>query len=101
VYNLIKSILSKRDITAFIDSFVSYSDYDSLGVKHYLVCSDKTRDGQITLMRYADNTWSYHGLGDTYCDACETTLSSLELERFIWENRAAINTKLKKQAQPA
>ena len=92
-----KSITAKHHVHAFINAFILLSTFDDHGKKHYLVFSDKNRGGQLTLMRYPDQTWSFHGVGDSYCDPEETYVTTDELQHLVWEHRAAINRKLKEK----
>lgn len=92
-------IKKKIDIPALLDNFSQFADYD--GAKFYFVFRDKDNrqsNGIITLMRYSDDSWTYHGRGDTYCDNGETSVSDDELIAFVWYHRAEINRILKKAA---
>lgn len=93
-----KAIMTKKEIQTFMNQFISYAQYDTNGVKYYFIFEDRKRGGQFTLMNYASGAWSIHGRGDQYCDETETELSSAEVESLIWQNRAAINAKLKEAA---
>jgi len=92
-------IRTKKEVMNFISTFADVAKYDEQGKKHYLVFEDSERNGQWTLMRYADDTFTIHGRGDTYCDETERQLESAELQKFIWQWRKSINASLRKKLQ--
>jgi len=99
-----KPIKNKKDISLFIESFETIAQRDEQGNKLYFVFEDRKRSGQWTLMKYPTNTFSVHGLGEeihgateAYCDENETTLDEKELIQFLWDNRGALNEKIRNE----
>lgn len=87
-------IRSSNDIQVFLDEFKRFAAYDSTNGKYYFVFHDKDRGGQLTLMLLNDE-WSFHGLGEGYCDKEESSLPLEESQRFVWYHRKAINKSIK------
>lgn len=88
-------IKRKRDAEAFLSDFQRIADYDKAGNKHYIVFEDFVRNGQCTIMKYDDKSFSIHGKGESYCDENEQFLSTDELVSFLWKHRKAVNNLLK------
>ncbi|MBD8068521.1 hypothetical protein [Bacillus sp. PS06] len=89
-------IRKSNDVEQFLTEFSRFATYDSDSSinKYYFVFHDKERGGQITLMR-TDNGWSYHGLGEGYCDPGETEITTEEGRKLVWLHRKAINQSIK------
>lgn len=90
---------TKKDVETWLSSFETHAQYDETGNKWYTVFSDEKQNGQWTLMRYPDGTWSRHGKGETYCDEQETLLEDAALRSFVWSNRKAISAAAKQLQQ--
>ncbi len=88
-------IRRKRDAESFLANFEEVADYDHSGNKHYIVFSDLHRNGQCTVMKYSDASFSVHGKGESYCDETEVFLSREELTSFLWNHRKALNLVLR------
>ncbi|MBD0378806.1 hypothetical protein [Paenibacillus sedimenti] len=89
-------IKKKNDIDIILDNFSSIAEWDHTGKKLYLVFPDRKRGGQWTLMRYDDNRYSVHGLGQEYLDEAELFFDERDsIISFLWDNRAAFNASLK------
>jgi len=87
-------IRKSTDIQLFLTDFKRFASYDPTNEKYYFVFHDKRRGGQLTLM-YKAGDYTFHGLGEGYCDLQETILSSEECQKFIWFHRKAINQSIK------
>lgn len=87
-------IRSSNDIEVFLTDFTRFATYDSSKNIYYFVFQDKERGGQLTIMQ-SENEWSFHGLGEGYCDPEETKLTVEESHKFIWLHRKAINKSIK------
>lgn len=85
-------IKKKIDIELILDNFSSIAQWDTLGEKFYLVFADRKRGGQWTLMNYADNRFSLHGVGKDYLDENESFFEEHNsIVSFLWDNRSAFN----------
>ena len=93
-------IRTKNDAVELISNFESLTPYDEQGNKHYLVFADGKRNGQWTIMRYENGSFTRHGRGNTYCDSGEESLEKEELYKFIWLERKQVNAALKQSVQP-
>lgn len=91
-------IRSKKDIEELLLNFKKVANYDPTGEKHYIVFNDNDRNGQWTVMKYDEATYSVHGKGESYCDKEETFVSIEDLQKMLWENRKAVN-KLVREAR--
>lgn len=79
----------------FLEEFTNIASFDSENAKHYFVFDDKERGGQYTLMK-KENQWSFHGMGENYCDDGETMIDDIDdLLNFLWKHRSKINQVLK------
>lgn len=91
-----KKIATKRDAEKLMKNFSEFASYDAAGMKHYFSFRDKERDGKWTLMYYErENTWSIHGVGETYCDDGETILEEKQVVSFLYKNRKHVNNAIK------
>lgn len=89
-------IKKKTDIESILDNFSSYAYWDASGEKHYLVFGDSKRGGQWTLMNYAGDRFSVHGLGEDYQDEDESFFEEREsVVSFLWNNRSALSNAVK------
>lgn len=89
-------IKKKTDIEFVLDNFSSLAQWDDIGEKFFIVFEDRKRGGQWTLMRYSDDRYSIHGLGEDYIDEKELFFEELdEVVTFLWNNRAAFNAAVK------
>ncbi|MCA0987576.1 hypothetical protein [Guptibacillus algicola] len=84
-------VKSKREIRELLSNFKRIADYDATGKKYYIVFDDYEREGQWTLMKYDDGSYTIHGKGNTYCDKEEKVVSTEALQKLLWENRKAVN----------
>jgi len=88
-------IRKKSEIPMWLEQMERFSGFDKEGKKHYFVFDDKFRDGIITIMKYENKTFTYHGKGEHYCDDSEIGLEEKEWIDFVWEHRKNINQALK------
>jgi hypothetical protein len=96
-------IKKKSDISLILDNFEKIASWDSVGGKFYIVFEDRSRGGQWTLMKYADDgRYSIHGLGADYHDDEEQFFEdSTGVVAFLWDNRAVYNAAVRKMTQEA
>lgn len=88
-------ITSKQDVHQWIEQFSAFSSVDAIGKKRYFVFDDKVRGGRLTLMRYLDEQWTLHGVGDDYCEQAETPMTIEHVCDLVWKHRSAINRAMK------
>jgi hypothetical protein len=89
-------IRKKMDIDLVLDNFSSIAHWDNLDKKHYFVFADRKRGGQWTLMNYANDRFSVHGIGENYLDENESFFyERSSIVSFLWDNRSAFNAALK------
>lgn len=84
-------IKNKKDAEQWVEAFESNSSVDLEKNKRYYIIEDKQRNGTWTIMKYPQQTWSVHGIGEDYCDAEEMMLNEDQIIHFVWKNRAAVN----------
>ncbi|WLR59304.1 hypothetical protein [Guptibacillus hwajinpoensis] len=90
--NIIKR---KTDVETLLKDFEQIAEFDQIGQKHYLVFDDTEKEGQCTVMKYQDASFSVHCKGASYCDDQEKYLDARALIGFLWKRRKAINTILR------
>ncbi|MDP4550569.1 hypothetical protein Q9251_06710 [Alkalihalobacillus macyae] len=88
-------IKRKRDAEELLSNFEIVAHYDKEGNKHYIVFEDFVRNGQCTMMKYDDTSFSIHGKGESYCDENEQFISKDELASYLWKHRKAVNQLLR------
>jgi hypothetical protein len=87
-------IKKKENILEFLENFSLFAARDFH--KDYFVFRSK-HGGVITLMKYNDNSFSYHRKNEMYWDLYETPFDEvIKIERFVWEHRKGINKKIAK-----
>lgn len=84
-------IRKKKDAIDFVKDFESFSKWD--GVKHYF--SFQKDGGTVTLMKYEDETITYHRMTLALCDVKEIIL--VDVYEYLWVNRKLINKGLKEK----
>ncbi|MCA0172523.1 hypothetical protein [Bacillus sp. RAR_GA_16] len=90
--NIIKR---KADVAALLKGFDQLAEFDQLGQKHYFVFEDTEKDGQCTVMKYGNASFSIHCKGASYCDSDEVFLEFDELIDLLWKRRKAVNAVLR------
>lgn len=85
-------IKSKKDVIRFVNGFEEYAYWD--GTKHYFTF--KKEEGIVTLMKYEDETITYHRMNVAFCDIKEIIIC--DVYEYIWANRKAINLSIKEKA---
>ncbi|WP_226658759.1 hypothetical protein [Pseudalkalibacillus hwajinpoensis] len=90
--NIIKR---KVDVEALLKAFDQLAEFDHLGQKHYFVFEDTEKDGQCTVMKYPNASFSIHCKGASYCDSDEVFLELDELIDLLWKRRKAVNAVLR------
>lgn len=86
-------IRRKKEITDFIKNFEIYADWD--GSKHYLSINTLNPNGTLTIMKYHNQTFTYHRKNDLYWDINEIEAENDILIDIIWGFRKAINQSIK------
>lgn len=90
--NIIKR---KADVEALLQAFEQLAEFDELGQKHYFVFEDTEKEGQCTVMKYENASFSIHCKGASYCDNEEVFLELDELIDLLWKRRKAVNAVLR------
>jgi hypothetical protein len=87
-------IRKKKDVFQFVERFASYSNWD--GIKYYFVF--QKYKGTVTLMKYQDDTVTYHRMNELICDIKEIII--VDVYEYLWKNRKYINQQLKNLETP-
>lgn len=82
-------IKRKKDTWRFITDFEAFAKWD--GTKFYFAFEKD--GGTVTLMKYEDDTITYHRMNSVLCDIKEIVIC--DVYEYIWSNRKAINQALK------
>lgn len=82
-------IRKKKAAISFIEEFESFATWD--GTKHFFIFEKD--GGMVTLMKYPDETITYHWMTLSLCDLREIIIC--DVYEYIWENRKVINQSLK------
>lgn len=90
-------IRRKRDSLDFIKDFETYADWD--GDKYYISLKTTNPNGTLTLMKYKDDSFTYHRKNDLYWDVTEITADNEMLTDIIWGFRKAINECIRAKAK--
>jgi hypothetical protein len=92
---IVLNIRTKKDIEKFLNNLQETFEFDQEGEKYFFYFEDKERGGKLTIMNYSEDKWTYHGVGEDYCDNEETLAEKKEIIDILWKNRKAVNEKLK------
>jgi hypothetical protein len=82
-------IRKKQDAINFVNEFESFAEWD--GRKYYFAFQKD--GGTVTLMKYEDETITYHRMTLSLCDIKEIIL--VDVYEYLWVNRKLINKGLK------
>jgi hypothetical protein len=84
-------IRRKQDVIDFVKVFESFAEWD--GEKYYFTFQKD--GGRVTLMKYEDETITYHRMTLSLCDLKEIIL--VDVYEYLWSNRKLINKRLKEK----
>jgi hypothetical protein len=82
-------IKRKADVEHFLYAFCLHAEWD--GAKFYVTIADEQDNGTITLMQYAEGSFTVHRKNERFCDRVETEVEGDALVALIWKNRKYIN----------
>jgi hypothetical protein len=78
-------IRKKKDVFEFVNLFETFSEWD--GTKYFFTF--KKDEGTVTLMKYDDETITYHRMNESFCDIKEIII--VDVYEYLWKNRKYIN----------